>query len=426
MTTIILILSMFCAVFPGKKTFHTPSSGESLLVFYQRDTDSSFLNNEYRWLKEIAENQQLNLIVFDEKAGFPEQVTATPALMFWGKHGPALFGGKYRERAAVENFLRISRLSPVPSRPDLRRNLLCMKHGRQQVAIPLKITPQQGGYEQQKDWQSLLVEAFESQGVFVKKDSLQLWPGDRKYYLDLHPWVEADGRMYLTVALFSQFDCIAPVWNNFEKPFVGNIQNPAGAIGSIVAKTDSVIAAFVAGSAGNESLSAVPANGRFFDLDSLSRQPGFEFRGSIPEYAILTETVFTRANPASPDLPMLTFNFPAPLDRYAGEIKKLEARLSFSPQFDSISGSVVAEVKSMTMGMRDLDKKVLKSYLQSLQKYPKASLNSKPFGFRGHGRRQSPRLQLPGIFRMMDKSMPLVTEVLLEPLCRKMADRPWS
>ena len=412
----IIILSLACAFFPGEKTQQAPAGGESLFVFYQSKQDSSFLQNELVWLREIAENQGLELIVFDEKDGFPKQVTATPAIMFWGQKGNALFGGKYRDRAAVENFIRISRLQPVASQPDLRRNMLFMERGRQKAAIPLKITEQKGGYIKQFDWKTLALEAFETHGFFTQKDSFQLWPGDRKFYLDLHPWVGKDGRVFLSVALFSQFDCINPIWNNDEKAFEGSDKSPIETLYSIAVAVDSVASAYLDGKQGNEALSPVPLTVAYFDLDSLARLPQFEFEGTIRDYSTLTASEFTRVKARTPGVPILTFNFPAPLDRYAGEIKKLEAELLFSKDYHSISGSVVAEVKSMTMGMKDLDKKVLKSYLQA-SKYPEATFEFRNVALRRRWKGGRPlRLPIQGTFTMLDKSQPLVAETIIEPL----------
>jgi polyisoprenoid-binding protein YceI len=416
MSKALIILSIIAAIFYPKELIKKQDNDAALLVFYQAEKDSSFLKAQLPWLREVAENQQLDLKLYDEKIGFPEKVTSTPALIFLGKNGKALFGGKFRERTAVENFARISRLRPVPSQPDKRLSIMSMNLEQQKVVIPLKITAQKRNYATTLSWDSGIKKAFESGTAFKTKDTVLLWPGDRRYYLDVHPWVESDGRIFLSAAIFSQFDCINAVWNNFESPLSGTVEALDALLNQLALTSDSVITEYLSGRAGNESLSPLARSAGRVALATLSELSVYQAEQEEKRYPALSALSYKNPKPLAEALPMLSFNFPAPLDRYAGEVKKLDASIRFSENRSSISGTVVAEVKSMTMGMKDLDKKVLKSYLYA-KDFPQAS-----FDFENVPMTQSwqggsaLQMRIPGTFEMIGKRQPLVADAIFEPV----------
>jgi hypothetical protein len=416
MLKILLTITITALLFQAEKPEETQENDAALVIFYQSTSDSSFLQNQLPWLKEVAANQQLDLILFNQEAGFPAKVTATPAIMYLGKNGKALFGGKYRERSAVENFARISRLRPVESQPDLRTDILSRQQGQQQVVIPLKITEQQGAYATTLPWGRRVELAFEAQGTFRKKDTVSLWPCDRRYYLDVHPYVEADGRVFLSAAVFSQFDCINAIWENFGQPFTGNVDELDALLEQLCSVSDSIINNYLNGSQGNESLSPLPDDAPGIALSELPELEKYQSEDKEKTYPILSGLEYAKPQALAPSLPMLSFNFPAPLDRYAGEVRKLKANITFNQDRTSISGNVLAEVKSMTMGMKDLDKKVLKSYLYA-KNFPEARFDfaNVPLAKTWRGG-SALRIRVPGTFEMIGKSQPLLADAIFEPV----------
>ncbi len=105
-------------------------------------------------------------------------------------------------------------------------------------------------------------------------------------------------------------------------------------------------------------------------------------------------------------MPALSFHFQAPLERYAGEVSQLEGKLRFDEKNQLLGGEFEVEVSSLSMGMADLDEKVLKKYLKA-KKFPKASfrfdLDDTPLPLNAAGQ----MIAIPGQFSLMNETIEL-------------------
>ncbi|MFK7971706.1 MAG: YceI family protein [Bacteroidia bacterium] len=395
---------------------HLPDDDPRLVLFYQ-DQDTHFIRTTLPFLQTLTAERGLVLVESKSSLGYPESVTATPAIFFVSKKGKAMFGGKYTEQSALENFVRVSKVSPIPPVADPRKDILVQKRKSQRVAIPLKVTSQQGNYAgENPNWESQLVKQIIADLPFVQKKEVQLWPSDRRFYLDVHPYVSQEGEVYVSAAIFSQFDCIKPIWENFEKPFSGKIAASDSILIALTKTVDRVVEKQLRNYDLGDALTPLPLGTKTLDWDDFAWFSELHSHHATKVYPQLEANVFEKPQPLEKDFPMLQFNFPAPLDRYAGEVKKLDATLAFTDDLSVLSGEFVAKVKSMTMGMKDLDAKVLKSYLFA-KDFPEARFSFDDFELPVNWDGKSAlAIRVPGTFEMMDKSQAMIVDAFLEPV----------
>ena len=46
-------------------------------------------------------------------------------------------------------------------------------------------------------------------------------PSDRAFYMDFHPYRDAAGRLFVSTAIYSGFNCVEPVFQGFDEPIAG-------------------------------------------------------------------------------------------------------------------------------------------------------------------------------------------------------------
>jgi polyisoprenoid-binding protein YceI len=141
-------------------------------------------------------------------------------------------------------------------------------------------------------------------------------------------------------------------------------------------------------------------------------------QGTVPELV----SSWRVAPPSPDDPPQVIFRFPAPIDHYIGEVKKVTGSLTFDEDLalSSAKGSFAAHVASITMGEADLDDALQGAIFFHARKYPTvtftlASVSSdqgKPiFGILIPTR-------LKGSFTIKDATIPLSLPAEIEAVVR--------
>ena len=113
--------------------------------------------------------------------------------------------------------------------------------------------------------------------------------------------------------------------------------------------------------------------------------------------------------------PIIQFNFFAPLDNYAGEVKKMDGEISWEGD-QLLSGKFKVSTKDVTMGEATYDKNVHKKYLKVFR-FPLASFKFQnaivPISEIKNGPVKA--FDIEGSFTMMKKSYPVIVKASLEP-----------
>lgn len=401
----------------GRTAAATAPTGQFLL--FTQAADTHFLRTTLPQLRTLARREGIELIERPVRAGVPESVTATPALFFRTAAGFALFGGRYTDFSAIENFLRVNRARPKAPAADARSEGLVGERGRQRILVPLKVTAQRGPYAGTTlDWSTTVPQVIANRTDFARTAKVLLWPTDRRYYLDVHPYVAADGTVFLSAAIFSQFDCINPVWDNFATPFAGPVAEVDRLLTQLADRLAEVVRRQSTDYPRGDALTPVPPTLPAFFWSDLPPAPAAPATVAPGGVDLARADRYADPSPLAEGLPMLQFNFPAPLDRYAGEVREMTGRLDYDIAAQTISGEFIARVGTLTMGMAELDAKVLKSYLRA-KKYPRAA-----FAFRevrlpaGYDGQQPLELEISGRFTLIGREEPIVVRTRLQPTTR--------
>ncbi|MEO0338874.1 MAG: YceI family protein [Bacteroidota bacterium] len=396
------------------------AQGERMLVFLQPDSDHYFRNNTLSQLEQFAEQENIEILINDIEEGLPSAITTTPAIVLQTAKGNAVYAGRYAELNTIKNFVRVARINPQPEAIFEKPTVWVKQDGRSQTAIALKITNIQGtkGDVQQKDLEQV-IKAGISNGLegYNFQEVAGLQRSDRLFYLDLHPFVDKNGEVYLSQAIFSQFSCIDPIYEQFDQPWSSTqtgIQDLGKKIGAATAK---FISTTLAQSAIGDAWTAVPTTVAVRSLEELGFPLPEDQSGNskidFPDSPVPLSWKMT--GPINEKTPIIQFNFLAPLDRYAGELRKATGSMSFQDSEQIQSGNFVVDVKSLTMGMESFDAKVLKSYVKA-KRYPESSFDFKQIQLNGPliwG--QTTTAAVPGTFEMMGKERPVTMNAQLTP-----------
>lgn len=386
--------------------------GERLTLF-TRPGDEALSADLKKRLKAYARENQIHFTELDASLGAPLFITATPALLFQSPKGITLYGGRPLDWAAVGHFIRTARSRPVAPQAAAPGPMLSRRDGRQTIGFPLKWTEWKG-QAPAAGWEAAFIPALEKSLAANYRASAGFLPTDRRFYLDVHPYAQGDS-VFLSLAVFSQFDCIDPVFDNFGRPLRGKASEKE----ALLQQAATVFAEVV-----EERWADGPAGDRLFALPEDIPVKDYEASGlaAAPE-----EEGATRQSPASSGghfsgawkqptaladgRPLLQFNFPSPLERYAGEVRRLDGELSY--ERGKLNGKFTAELKSLTMGMAELDAKVLKQYLK-VRKYSTATFSFSE-EVAGLVRDQDNQLRIEGLFRFLGQDIPLTVDAVLHP-----------
>lgn len=322
-----------------------------------------------RELRRYAQQRSMTFTTLESEQ-LPEEITATPALVYQNGSGRTIYPGMHLDAEAMKLFVDGNRIALRPVELDFRRSVAIKKAGRATTVLVLKLTDWTTENESisQPDstqWRQEVLAAITRETEFDRYGPAELWPTDRRYYLDIHAYRSASGQDYLTYAVFSQFNCHEPIFTSFNQP-VGNLETLAREV------SNRLIPYYSLSEKGfsPEPVSSLSASSwdelGWDDLAVGSNEAtGETSTNSQPGRAWVAAAGKLSPRPQAPDLPMVQFNFPPPIDRYAGTIQNLEGEVQWSADGQSLSGEFQVELSKLTMGNEALDEYVIKDALRA-------------------------------------------------------------
>jgi polyisoprenoid-binding protein YceI len=405
----------------------TSPETEQLIVFVQSNQSPVDYRFRERYLPEIrklAESMGVSVNVVEAGDGSPEEVAITPLIVYQNHRGRSVYQGRTSTPARIRNFIRTSRFVPQGKELNRREEIPVWNAGRSRVWAPLKVAPVSGARPADYNHEAFVAEVLKDVANGLKKFQIrkvaELDRADRGFYMDFNPWLSDDGTLFITVVVFSQFDCKAPVfskkisgpWKNYQKLF-----SQASTAGE-----DAVV-----------RIAADPASGDSFDPvrkntpQKTWEQIGFPLppapKVKTVEIAVSAvvpkDWVLAKSEPNDP--PMVQFQFPAPLDNYAGEVKsgRGEFSLSENRMVDGAKGFIEIDTRgTITMGDSVLDEAIQGSKMLYSKKFPAARFDIEKIS--GDGQpiaygRLSPAF-VAGKFMLKGKGIPLTSMTQIEPI----------
>lgn len=395
------------------------AEGEKLLLFTQ-SADEHFTNTTLPQLSAWAAKEKIELVSMDIEQGVPKDITATPALVFLNDKGRTIYASRYTELSTIQNFIRTSRMRSQSAVPWCAEEVLQCKHGRAKLSAPLKITPIRGDFPAkavENDFSYRAKAAF-ARGMlnFVEQSEACIQRTDRVFYCDIHPYVNESGELFLSLELFSMFNCIRSVYSTGERPLQGNFSTYESLFTQAGHLFQEQIQMAIRESVIGDAWTPLPEGVSTKNWEELGFPlPAQQQQNILTPSDLVLATSWGDAQAAIPGVPALFFRFPAPLDRYAGEIQDYTATVELHENGSLRAGNFTADLRSLSMGMVELDDKVKRKYIYT-KRFPEASFS---FTLPNIGAPLLPghinRIPLAGTFVFMKKESPLLVQADLLP-----------
>lgn len=395
------------------------NEAEEIIVFTQKK-DEIFAEKTLPKLQIFCKEKNIKLLENDAQSGLPAEITTTPCIIFQNSKGRSVFSGRYTDWESVVNFVRNSRFLPIEkAENDCRETVFLHQNGRTSVFSLLKITPLTGDLPKNFDQNNfqVLVNQYVKNSLqqFQKVAKACKTKTDRAFYMDMYPYRDKKGIYYLNVALYSQFSCIVPVFENNKKV----LQNTdlQALIKEAAILLEKEIFQQLANSQIGDAVSFVGNEIPVKDWETL----GFSLPKMSEKSVVQVNTniemplAFKYAGAINSEIPALQFRFFSPLDRYVGEIKNLNGNMKMLDNQHISLGNFETEMLSLTMGNADFDHKIHEKYIKA-QKYPKASFHfenivlPKPFKIN-----EVINIPITGKMDFMGKIIPLTVNTVFTP-----------
>lgn len=353
-----------------------------------------------------------------ESDQLPLEITATPALVYQNERGRTIYPGKHMDAEAMKLFVDGNRIALRSVELDFRRSIAYASTGRANTVLVLKLTPWSGAIDasipDSATWNQSVLEAIADETIFDQYGDVQLTPTDRRYYLDVHAHRSEEGNLFLTYAVFSQFNCHVPIFTNFGEP-IGDLE-------SLMQDFDARIRAYVA--APDLGFSPKPVGSKEADswselgwpdnFDTDGEQANSTDLSSRPGRAWVAAAGKLSPRASVPDLPMVQFNFPPPIDRYAGTIETLNGNIEWAPDGRSFDGTFEVDVRQLSMGNDALDEYVIKDALKA-KKYRTATFQFSNVALPADWKTgQTYELDIPAKMELLGIEIPMPTQATLK------------
>ncbi|MEO0514812.1 MAG: YceI family protein [Planctomycetota bacterium] len=358
---------------------------EQLMVFVQPEASAlaeRFTAETLPELESLARESGVALVLVDvsEAAGVPEGVGITPLIAYQNHLGRSLYQGRYATLDRVRNFIRTSRFLPQGDEMLVRESLPVWDMGNAKVATPIKVTPLELEAGASPGDGALTVERLgriiaEAGERFAWRDRVELGRSDRLFYTDYYPYLAADGTLYVSLALFSQFHCHEPVFTLMD----GSLSGPWEDAAEVFARGATIFADEIARQLNESELGdgfdVVPSGTPVVSWEAvgfpLPPKPEGASAEALANVQLAREWMIDEA--AQELRPAVQFKFPAPLDAYAGEASSVTGTLTLGEglSLEGMRGRFAADPASVTMGESDLDQAIHATMLE-VEAYPEA------------------------------------------------------
>ena len=400
---------------------------EQLIVFMQPNVsavDRAFREDHLPLIRKMAEEMGVGVHEVDARQGSPAEVAVTPLIVYQNHRGRSIYQGRTTTPERVRHFIRTSRFVPQGKAANRRLDIPILPQGRSRIWAPLKVAAVTGTRPDDFDHEAFVTEALKNIAAGFKKFRIQpealLGRADRGFYMDFNPWRSAGGTLYLTVVLFSQFDCKEPVFTKkITAPWVQHTKLFRDAAAILENEVARIAANPLSGDSFDPVSRDVPNKNWEAIGFPLPPAPDQAATGAAVAAEIPRHWILTPSGPEDP--PMIQFRFPAPLDNYTGEVTAALGEFSLADNLmvDGATGFIeINTTTAITMGEPTLDEAIRGSMLLYAKKFPTASFVVD----RIHSDRQpiaygklTPSV-VAGTFTLKGKSTPLNTKLELEPV----------
>lgn len=426
-TKMLCLLLFLVLAFPAVGVADHPAE-ETLIIFLNPNDTTVHPRFAETWLpriRRLADDMGVTLETRSIDDGAPAEVAITPLIAYQNHRGRSIYQGRYTTVDRIRNFVRTSRFMPQGDAALERRNTAVWRNGRTRIWAPIKIAPVTGtapdNYDHDAFVRESLVALEKGFERFTIPESIRLGRADRGFYMDFYPWRAEDGTLFLSLALYSQFHCKAPVFEKKKPPLIGPWTNRAALFAEAARLMERAVARQITDVESGDAFAPVPADVPEVSWESLglALPPAPEQKTSAPADISLSRR-WQLGDPGPHSSAPVRFRFPAPLDQYSGEVLRGRGALTLGKGMtvDGGSGFVEMDPASVTMGFPDLDKALQGAMFLATRSHGPARFEAESLS--GDGRPVAFGRLVPGvatgIFTLKDVSIPLTVPLEFEPV----------
>ena len=405
----------------------TSPESEQLIVFVQSNisaVDDKFRKRSLPHIRNLAQSMGVSLHVVEARDGSPEEVAITPLIVYQNHRGRSVYQGRTTTPERIRNFIRTSRFVPQGRELNRRENIPVWTKGRSRVWAPLKVSAVTGAQPQNYRKDTFIAQALESiQKGFRKfkvQKTAQLGRADRGFWMDFYPWLSQEGTLFISLALFSGFDCKKPV---FTEKIIGPWQKRDELFQQAAALMEDTVTQIIEDPESGDSFDPVDQSApqKKWGQIGFALPPAPQVKTARPDISAVVPQKWVLSTPGPDDPPMILFRFPAPLDSYAGEVKSGRGKLALPENrlVEGTRGFVEIDTRTaITMGDPRLDEAIQGSMMLYTKKFPtttfrieKVTGDGQPIAYS----RLSPA-NVEGTFELKGKPIPLTSVTEIEPI----------
>lgn len=395
----------------------TITEADNLIVFVDESEpiDQYFIKNYLEEIKNLSDQYNLDFMLKDVREGAPQEITITPQIVFQNEIGKSYYVGRFSETSRLASFIRTIRNNPQKVTENKKRNILTKRSGKSLTVLPVKFTKLKGAVKITPELQNYLdlksKKFFEGFSEFALEDQVIFEKTNRAFYLDVHPYIDIKDSLYLSYEIYSQFNCVEPVISKLTDPLKGDWKNQEGIWEKLGSVMEMEVSKLISNNFKGDGFSIIPEN-----IKSTKWPVVFSNKVSQPKKVISEISNKWRFDGAlDVNTPIIQFNFLAPLDSYAGEVKKMDGNMEWK-NGEMLSGTFKVSTKDVTMGESSYDKNVHKKYLKVF-KFPLAVFEFTdaivPIDQINNSSTQA--FIINGEFTMMKKAYPVAVKASFEP-----------
>jgi hypothetical protein len=349
--------------------FAVSSAGELIVFTSQADhpVSQDLVQKYLPQIEAMAKAQDIAVKVITVTDAAPELVTFTPAIVFQNHLGRSLYVGRYHYIDKIKTFIRTVKRLPQQTVDNEKHDVLVARLGRSALVTPVKLTDLAGSLPAKFNQAAFHKEALNALAAGMKQYKFHSLyhpqRTERLIYTAFYPYRGEDGKLFVSAEMYSQFNCVDPIYKRFDQPFEGTWQQRKQLFMTIGAAIEAEVMQQLSRTDKGDGLVPLPATVKTVSWESLGLPlppaPPASEAGVASAPARLSQQ-WSFAGPVEQDIPVVGFAFPAPIDYYAGELSDLQGNLSLGDGFDMASALGVFSVRmeSLTMGDVALDHSV--------------------------------------------------------------------
>ena len=344
------------------------------LIVFTNTTNPILSDQDIKNLESLAKEADVQLKIIDiQQQGAPKEITYTPTLVFQNYLGRSFYYGRYTNKSRLHNFMRISRLAHQQDAENIKNDLLSWQDGRSTVIAPLKITALKGAPPTDFDPDEFMLMAKKAiqdgMSNFKLKEKMPITRTTRSFYCNFYPYLDNGGRLTISAEIFSQYNCIQPIFQKYNDGLVkGKWEDRAALFAKAGEMMEAEMVNQIKNSTNGDAFQFIPQTIQIKDWDELQLSLPFKplAESDTQIQAIELPKKWKVAPHKSTKEPIAIFSFPSPLDGYAGEIKALSGTLEIAENnsLQNTIGDFEVNISDITMGAEDFDAAVQNKMLK--------------------------------------------------------------